>query len=329
MAQHPWVTQADAGVRFGVLVTGSRRRTPQGGFVLYDHPVRVITEAGRAAEVLGFDGVFVGDHPTFLPDPFLCLTALASVTDRVRLGSLVVASPLRHPVSLARLASDVDHLSGGRLVLGLGLGQVAADFHALGLSFRSVAERQAALDEVLDIVAGVWSPGPFTYQGQYFQVTSVQGVPAPAQVPRPPLVIAGGGNRTLLQVARRADACNLAGPMGAVTPDDIRRKLAILSRHCVTLNRPFDDILRTHIAVLMLAPTEATLQAKLADCFPAAFLEARAGSGYIVAGTPEKVASYYRERTAAGIQYFIAQLADTADHETLRLLATEVMPQVR
>lgn len=326
MAAHPWVLQGTARPRFGVLVTGARGRTADGGFPMYDQPVRRMVDTARVAEDLGYDALFVGDHPTILPDPFVCLSALATATERLSLGTLVVVPSFRHPTTLARLASDVDRLSAGRLILGLGTGQVAADFNALGLSVPTMSERRRLLSETVELVEGIWSRESFSYHGQYVTAMEVRGIPPPAQSPRPPIIIAGAGERTLRQVARLADGCNLAGPWGAVTAADVREVLTRLRYACAAEQRAYDEIVRTYIAVIVIAPDTAQLETKMGQLFPREFAELRRRAGYIVAGTPQQMVPYFQERIDAGIQYFVAQLADTRDEETLHLLATQVIP---
>ncbi len=303
-------------------------------FPLPDDPApgaRVL-EAGRLAEELGFDAFFLGDHPAYAPECWLHLGVLASQTERIRLGSVVNCALYRHPVMTARLATDVDHLSGGRLILGLGIGWNAVEFAQLGLPFPSVPERQAALEEVIAIIRGVWGPQPFTYHGTYFHTDEERVAPPPVQRPGPPLLIAGAGERrTLRQVAQHADACNFgAGSAtgGVRSPDDVRHKLAVLREHCHAVGRPFEDILRTHFTTwLILAEDEASAQAKLNRYYPEGVPADKRETR--IAGTPDTVLPYFQALADAGIQYFVVQSLDAADEETFRLLAQEVAPRVR
>jgi len=170
---------------------------------------RQLLETGRLAEALGYDAFLIGDHPARGPEPWLHLAALAMATQRIRLGSLVNCVHYRHPLMVARLAADLDHMSDGRVILGLGIGWDTVEFTSFGIPFLPARQRQAALEEALAILRGVWGDSPFTLQGLYFQVENAQVVPPPVQRPSPPIIIAGGGERvTLRQVARYADACN-------------------------------------------------------------------------------------------------------------------------
>ena len=173
------------------------------------------------AESLGFDAYWYNDHPVRALDCWSVLAALAVTTSRIRLLSLVSCVLYRTPAQHARLAADVDRLSNGRLVLGLGIGDDADEFAALGIPYPPVPERQARLAETVDTVRRLWD-GAIS--------------PGPVQQPHIPVLIAGGGERvTLRQVARYADMANF-GPHewtgGAFDLDAVTRKLAVLRRHC-------------------------------------------------------------------------------------------------
>jgi alkanesulfonate monooxygenase SsuD/methylene tetrahydromethanopterin reductase-like flavin-dependent oxidoreductase (luciferase family) len=295
-------------------------------------PGKRLLTAGHLAEDLGLDAFYVGDHPAVSPECWVHLAALAVITRRIRLGSVVNCALYRHPVMLARLASDLDHLSDGRLVLGLGIGWHVTEFAQLGLPFPPAAERLAAQEEAIEILFGSWGEVPFTYSGRYFKTDAAHVTPSPRQRPRPPLMIAGGGERvTLCQVARFGDACNFgAGEAtgGARSTDDVRRKLAVLRGHCEAVGRPYDDILRTHFTSwIFLAETEGEARRKLERSHPQGLTEVQTLTR--VVGTPESVAPHYQALADAGIQHFVVQTQDAADTETIRLLATELAPRVR
>lgn len=303
-------------------------------FALSDDPDPVprMMAAGRLAEELGFDAFFIGDHPAYAPEAWLHLGALAVQTTRIRLGSIVLCAGYRPPVLTARLAADLDNLSDGRFILGLGHGWNAAEFAQLGLPFPSVPDRQAAMAETIEIIRGVWGAEPFTYHGAYHTTELERILPLPRQVPGPPLVLAGAGERTALRlVARYADACNF-GPGHATglarTAEDVRHKNAVLDRYCQEIGRDPRSILRTHFTSwLMLAPTAAAARAKRDRYYPHGLSEEQRFSR--VVGDPEAVARYYQSLVDAGMDYFVVQLLDAADTETIELLAREVAPNVR
>jgi alkanesulfonate monooxygenase SsuD/methylene tetrahydromethanopterin reductase-like flavin-dependent oxidoreductase (luciferase family) len=330
MTRHPWVAAADRGLRWGVqlIVPDDQDALPH------------LIETGRLVERLGYDALFVFDHPSVHVDPWIALAGLATATSSIRLGSAVNCAWYRHPAYLARLAADLDNLSCGRLILGVGSGWMESEFRALDLPFPPIPERQRGLDDALTIVQGVWGPAPFTYTGPHFRVEAMQVQPPPRQQPRPPILIGGSGERkTLRQVARFGDACNVREEHSisdATIPDAeraaaVRRKYDALATHCADLGRSFDEILRTHFTLyLLLAPTEEAAAAKLAALDTSRSTSPgtrRDGKRQVFAATPARAAAYYRAIAAAGSQYFIVQL-DGTDHETIRLLAEEVAPAV-
>lgn len=322
-APHPWVVERRERITFGVQ-TFARADDPQ--------PGERVLAAGRLVDQLGLDAFYIGDHPAHATEVWMHLAALAVTTERVRLGSVVNCVLYRHPVMTARQAADLDQLCGGRTLLGLGIGWDVPEFGELGMDYPPTPERHAALEEALEIIAGVWGDEPFSYSGQRYQVTNARITPAPTEQPHPPLMIAGAGERvTLRQVARYADACNF-GPSpqigGVRTPEDVRHKFAVLERQCREVGRPYEDILRTHFTPwLMIAETEKAAQAKLAHYYPDGLTDDQRFSRIV--GSPEQVAAYYQSLVEAGVQHFVCQSLDAADTETFCLLAEEVVPRVK
>jgi alkanesulfonate monooxygenase SsuD/methylene tetrahydromethanopterin reductase-like flavin-dependent oxidoreductase (luciferase family) len=319
---HPWVLSFRDRIGWGLQA-----------FALPDNPdpAPSILAAGRLADDLGFDAFFIGDHPAYAPDAWLHLGVLAVQTSSIRLGSVVLCSGYRSPVLNARLTADLDNLSGGRAILGLGHGWNAAEFAQLGLPFPPVPERQAALAEAIEIINGVWGHEPFTFHGRYHQTENERILPPPCQQPAPPLILAGGGERTALRlVARYADASNFGAGHStglARTHEEVRRKNEILDHYCEKESRDPKSVLRTHFTSwLMLAPNEVQANAKRDHYYPQGLNEEQRYSRVI--GTPAQVAAYYQGLVDAGMEYFVVQILDATDTETVELLASEVIPAV-
>jgi alkanesulfonate monooxygenase SsuD/methylene tetrahydromethanopterin reductase-like flavin-dependent oxidoreductase (luciferase family) len=326
--RHPWVAARDDGrVRWGIQL------------VLGDDGLATLRERARLVELLGFDAFFVFDHPSLQPDPWMCLAAVSSVTDRVGLGSLVNCVPYRHPAQLARFAADLDNLSGGRLLLGLGIGWLQPEFAAFGVPFLEARERYEQLEEALAIIPGVWGEERFSFEGAHWRLEGLRVAPPPVQRPRPPLILGGSGEqRTLALVARHADACNVnqvtntpEGMRDLEGAAGVRRKLDALRRHCEAIGRPHDDVLRTHFTIkLVVGRTDAAAAAKLERILASPSTSPgtrRSHRSAFVVGSPETVAAHYRAIRATGIQYFAVQV-DASEVETLELLAAEVAPRV-
>jgi alkanesulfonate monooxygenase SsuD/methylene tetrahydromethanopterin reductase-like flavin-dependent oxidoreductase (luciferase family) len=279
----------------------------------------------RAVEDMGFDSLWVSDHPTHTLDCWTILAAFAAVTSRVRLGPLVSCLFYRSPLQLARQAADVDRLSGGRLVLGIGTGSVEGEFPAMGLPVPTLAERRRALDETFPALDRLWGGEPFRLDLATMRIDGQALLNGPVQRPRVPLLIGGSGERvTLRRVAEHAEACNL-GSGTKRTLDDLHRQLDALRGHCEAIGRPYETVLRTHMAnSLILAPTESAVQDKLESLTgPARLFAARH------AWTPAQMVAYYEPLLRAGIQYSIVVLNRYDDLETLELLAERVVPELR
>ncbi len=311
---HPWVAEGQGRVRFGIAYGPRTDWAETEGFV-------------REVEALGFDSYWTMDHPVSGFDAWSTLAALATVTRRLRLGPLVSCVFYRSPAQLARLAADVDRISGGRLVLGLGGGNHEREFAKLGIPFPGTAQRLAAVEETVRIVQGLWGSAPLTFKGDHFHVESANVRPEPVQQPHVPVLIAGGGEKvTLRQVARYGDASNFSPHVqagSAFGPADVRRKLEALRQHCLSLGRPYEGILRTQVAVpVVLAETPSALEQKLAA------IPERVRRGYAsstLACLPDDAVAYYRDLAEAGLTYFIAGIYGD-DRETVRLLAERVAP---
>lgn len=315
---HPWVAESATRVRFGIA-NGPREDWA------------ALADFVSQSEELGFDAYWASDHPLLAPDCWTTLAGLAVSTRRIRLGPLVACILYRNPGVLARMAADVDLISGGRLVLGLGSGDFAQEFAHLGIPWPATRERQAALEEAVRIIRGLWGDGPAATPGTYFNVRAPAFGVRPPQRPRIPLLIGGGGEKvTLRQVARYADASNFTEHASSGTirgVEVVHRRLDALEQHCHSVGRPYQSILRTHYTYpLVIAETPSEIAAKTERYVPQ-FVRDLLGN-QIVAGTPRQVIAYYSRLVQAGLQYFIAFVFGN-DRETLRLLAEQVVPAVR
>jgi len=309
---HPWVAEGQGSLRFGIA-TG-----PAGDWV-------ALRDFVQMAEGLGFDSYWRPDHPLLIPDPWTTLAALATSTSRLRLGTTVSCVYYRNPVLLARIVADVDRMSNGRVVLGLGAGDMETEFRAMGLAYPPVRERLAALGEALQILPPLLRGETVNYQGQQFRVDAATLPLPPIQQPYVPLLIAGGGERSTLRlVAQYADASNLVAADwggGAFTADDVRRKYAALQEHCMAISRPYSAVLRTYqFSPTLLGDSPAALEAKRARVPPSVlqFL----GQAALI-GTPEQAIERLRPLVEAGCQYFNLGVMEP---DTLRLLTERVIP---
>jgi F420-dependent oxidoreductase-like protein len=171
----------------------------------------------RAGEEHGVEALFRSDHYLSVEgradrgslDAWATIAALAAVTSAVRLGTLVSPATFRHPSELAKVVTTADHVSGGRVELGMGTGWLEAEHEAYGFSFPPFAERFAQLEEQLEIVSREWADGRFSFEGKRYEIRELDALPKPVQRPRPNLILGGGGGpRSLALGARFADEYN-------------------------------------------------------------------------------------------------------------------------
>jgi alkanesulfonate monooxygenase SsuD/methylene tetrahydromethanopterin reductase-like flavin-dependent oxidoreductase (luciferase family) len=241
--------------------------------------------AGMAldAEEAGWDGFFLWDQMLWLQpenqptvDPWVALAAMASVTQRIRLGTLVTPVPRRRPWKLAREVVSLDHLSGGRMVLGVGLGEDGfKEYSGFGEPADDLTHAEK-LDEGLEVIAGLWSGQPLSYAGKHYQLSEVQFLPTPVQQPRIPVWVGGAWpNKRPFRRAARWDGIAPQGLHGALTPDDIRTLSAYIREHR-TSDEPFDIV---YIGTLPKAEVQAVeTVAAYADAGVTWWLESFEGS---------------------------------------------------
>ncbi len=211
-----------------------------------------IADSARIAEQAGFVEFTVMDHYFQMEmhgsaeepmlEAYTTLGYVAALTERLRLSVLVTGVMYRHPGLLAKIVTTLDVLSGGRGQLGIGASWYEREQRGLGVPLVPMGERFERLEETLRICLQMWSDDNGPYAGKYYHLAETLCVPAPLTRPRPPILIGGGGEKkTLLFVARYADACNLF----ASTPEDVAHKLDVLRAHCAAEGRDFDAIRKT------------------------------------------------------------------------------------
>ena len=195
----------------------------------------------RIADEAGFDHLWAFDHlnPIFADvsddvfEGMTLLAAMAEATSRVRIGLMVAGNTYRHPGLLAKMATTIDHLSGGRLEFGIGASGAEAEHTMLGIPFYTAGERIRRLAEALTVCRKLWTEERSSFDGRYYTLTDAVANPKPLQQPHPPIWIGGAGEKlTLRVVAEHADVWNVIG-----TVDDVVRKAAILDQHCTDVGR--------------------------------------------------------------------------------------------
>jgi F420-dependent oxidoreductase-like protein len=239
----------------------------------------------RHAEATGWDGAYVADHfmgsgGEFGPDTTpnfeatAAIAALAASTERLRLGSLVFGNTYRHPAVLANWAATVDHVSGGRLVLGIGAGWQENEHEQYGIELPAPQERLDRFEEACRVILGLLREERTSVDGRHYRLTGAVAEPKPVQQPLP-LLIGGKGDRMMGIVARHADEWNMWG-----LPETIAERAAVLDRRCEAIDRDPATIARSAQALIMLTDDRAK-----ADAFVAG-----TGGRAAVAGPPDHLA---------------------------------------
>jgi probable F420-dependent oxidoreductase len=183
-----------------------------------------LRETARRAEAIGIGTLVIPDHLIPQLGPIAAMSALAAVSDRLRVAGFVLNNDLRHPAVLAQELASIDVLSGGRLDVAIGGGWNRAEYQAIGLPFDRTPVRQARLAEAISVLKGCFGPGPFSFSGEHYAITEYDAHPKPIQQPHPPFLIGGGGRRTLELAGREAQIVGLAPrilPVGAPDPSSL------------------------------------------------------------------------------------------------------------
>ncbi|MFI5778636.1 LLM class F420-dependent oxidoreductase [Nocardia sp. NPDC051570] len=302
---------------------------PQQG-ASYDDLLRV----ARATEDAGFDAFFRSDHylkmgdVSGLPGPtdaWITLAGLARETSRIRLGTLVTAGTFRHPAVLAISVAQVCQMSGGRVDFGFGSGWFADEHTAFGIPLHPVKELFDRFTEQLEIITGLWetpSDETFSYRGEHFELVDAPGLPKPAQTPRPPVIIGGGGKkRTPALAARFAQEFNVPFADSASAATQFERVAAA----CREIGRDPNEIVRSAAQVLCVGRDDAEVARRAAVIGREVEELKRNG----LAGTPaELVDTIGRYREETGITRLYLQVLDLADLDHLELVASEVAPKL-
>ena len=222
-----------------------------------------VLELCQHAEATGWDGIWYADH--FMPnaedtsapwpEAWTTLSAIGARTERVRIGTLVSGNTYRHPAVLAKMAATLDHITNGRVVLGLGSGWQENEHTQYGLPFYTVNERLRRLDEACQVIQMLYNNAKSDFDGEFYQLHSASLEPKPVQQPLP-LLIGGGGEKVTLKItARYANEWNVWGD-----PAILRHKMAILDEHCAAIGRDPAEIQRSAVALLFMSDDNAFLE---------------------------------------------------------------------
>jgi F420-dependent oxidoreductase-like protein len=279
-------------MRFG-LFTSMGAQTWSGVLELWQH-----------LEATGWDIACVTDH--FMPntkeregamlESWSTLSALAALVPRLRVGTIVLGNTYRHPAVVAKMAAQVDIISGGRLLLGMGAGWQQNEHEAYGIPFSTMKERLARLDEACEVIRSLWTKKRSDFKGRYYQLSDAPLDPKPVQTPHPELMIGGGGERVTLRiVARHADHWNVWGG-----PQVLTRKGKILDDHCAGVGRDPKSITRSVNMALLITDRKDEVDQLAKTIETRMGRHAADARDTCLAGTPDQIREQLQQLKAAG-----------------------------
>lgn len=293
----------------------------------------------EACERLGFEGLVTSDHYLSVVradepgsnDAWTLLGALAARTDRLRLGAMVSPVTFRLPTVLAKAATTVDRISGGRAELGIGAGWWEEEHRTYGFPFPSTGERLEMLEEQLEIIHGLWSEDVFSFESRHYAIEDCRFLPKPVQRPHPPIVVGGsGGPRVARLVAAWADEFNRVGG----TPDEVRESFGRVRDAVEAAGRPQADVTTSFMTWVFVGRSEDEWRARVES---ARRMDPTAGpfddylddlSRDCIVGTVERAVDRMNEYARAGVQRFVLNHELFDDLEQIALLAEDILPKV-
>lgn len=287
----------------------------------------------KEAEALGFDSAWDFDH--FAPirgdingpclEGWTLLSALATHTQKLRIGTLVTGNTYRNPALLAKMATTVDIISNGRLYLGIGAAWFEPEHIAYGFPFYTARERAERLGEALQVIRMLWTQDHPTFKGQYYSLVDAPYNPPNVQKPHPPIVVGGKGKKWIMPlVGKYADAWNV--PLG-VSPKGIKDRMGIVQQACKEAGRPSCDI-EVQAFLVLYSITDVPLAGPALQ-LGARLLTDKRTARAVLAGSPQEITARIREYVDAGATHIIMNIQPPYNPELLRRFAKDVMPNFR
>lgn len=290
------------------------------------------------AERLGYAAGYVYDH--FIPyygnnsggpffEAYTLLSAIASVTSKLRIGQVVTCNSYRHPSLLAKMTSTIDAISNGRLEFGIGAGWFEQEYDSYGYKFYNAGARIEQLDESLTIIKKMWQNEKPSFKGKHYSIKNAICNPKPMQKPHPPIMVGGAGSKLMEVVARHATRYN--HPFG--TPEILKEKISLLKAKCKLVKRDCKEIENSVLLRVLVGKDNDDVKKIISGLKKknesiAGFLLRSRDS--IALGTPEEVAQYLGRYQKVGINYFIVNFVGLS--KSLDMLSTfskKVIPLLR
>lgn len=288
--------------------------------------------AAREFEAMGYDSLWVCDHlygpqsPTIpILEAWSLVSALAAVTEKVEIGTLVTPAGMRNPAHLGKVIATVDNISGGRIIPGLGAGWMPREFTDFGVPFLSTGDRLRQLRETVTLLKRMWTEPEVTFEGRFVQAHNVVCEPKPVRTM--PILIGGAGEKVTLKLAAKEAAIwnNLAGHQGALA-----RKVDVLKQHCADIGRPVDDIVISQQCLVTIAPDEESA-GPMIDTAKKIF------GGHMgdptgplaIAGSPRRVREQIQKHIDLGCTMFVMEFFGRDTKEAGKLFAETVLPHFK
>ncbi|HCV00930.1 MAG: LLM class F420-dependent oxidoreductase [Dehalococcoidia bacterium] len=293
-----------------------------------------LTDRLGFASLFRSDHYFTGNREMQSLEAWLSFAAISREPHSFRFGALVTPITFRRPVNDARMAAQIDLLSGGRFVMGLGAGWNEAEHRAYGIPFPPIKERFDRLDEATRLMRTLWRESPASFNGRFYQLEEAGYQPQPT-TGRPPILIGGAGEkRTLRIAAAHADEWNC---VTVTEPEGYAHKLDVLEQHCEDLGRDPTTIFRSMMVFPIAAPNVRTLKAISAktmahfgldlETSPSVMIERMEGRG-VLSGTTDEVVEKLGKLADLGLEEIVLQHIDFDSDEGPEYFASEIAPQV-
>ena len=295
-----------------------------------------IKQAWLHADAAGYDSAWTWDHLVALHgdlddshyEGWTLLAALGALTDHVQIGHLVTANTLRHPALLANMAVTVDHITGGRVVVGIGTGYYAEEHERYGIPLPDKVTRAAMLQESVQVLKGLWAPGRLTFKGDYYTITDAPASPKPVNGTIP-LLLGGAGERMLKLVAKEADLWNLPDGQYGIDLERLKTKVEQIERNCDAIGRDPGEIEKS-MSLTLFVDTDAAALKRRYDAFHVyrGWDEATTRR-HVVLGSPDEVVEELAAYGEAGLDHFQVHLVPGSNYEDLQIFTDTCLKQVQ
>lgn len=330
----------DLKVKFGVRVPNMAG----GSFPLNKQiDFGLVKDVALECEALGYHSVWINDHVNkHILECWTTLSALATATETIRLGTQVICNTYRTPSLLAKMAATLDFISNGRLEFGIGAGSNwdEEEHKAYGIPFPKPIDRIRRMEEAIEIMKRLWTEDRASFKGRYYRINEAICDPKPVQKPHPPIMVGGARPRLLRAVAKYADRCNLGHRTATI--ESYQRTLQVLKKQCNRVGRDFDELEKSHYGDVVIRSNQEELREEMKkwylqrservvplqkDDLPFEDWLGKTKNDAIV-GTPRECLEKIEEYLNLGVTLFVFAFKDLPSMEGVRLFAREIIPSL-